>query len=179
MSTRATYLLSTDDWNNQMICFYIHSDGYPAGAAYYFWQMHLCKNNRSGYAGRFIRANGSAEFTICHESHDDTEYQYTIGEKGDLLALKRIDYSEEWRKIYHGPWYEFVNFYLDNDENRLYLFKLSDDLDRGAVMTLTEARSYVSEKMEYAKVALSKGWIGNAESAKQSAERVQSQIVKW
>lgn len=81
MSTRGTYLLAASQLNNHSICFYVHCDNYPEGAAYYFRQMHYFKNSRSHYAGKFFRANSNAEFTISHDSHWDTEYCYTLDAK--------------------------------------------------------------------------------------------------
>ena len=73
MSTRATYEIR-DGKNNHT--FYIHHDGYPAGAAVYFQRM--LKANGASLAERFIRGNDKAEFTVGHEAHGDTEWKYTL-----------------------------------------------------------------------------------------------------
>lgn len=117
MATRATYLISSD--YGKTMCFYIHYDGYPQGAARYFQNMLTCINPRSGYAGRFFRANELAEFTDSHEAHGDTEYRYTLikhnsslGEKLKLLVKYRESFeSEEWTTIFHGSLEDFIQEY--------------------------------------------------------------------
>ena len=141
MSTRATYLLPAGDIS-QPICFYIHYDGYLEGAAHYFYKMHQCKNKRSALAGRFFRANAYAEFTRSHETHGDTEYQYTINYQGILSVRQKESFNGEWRSIYEGLWYEFVNQYLTGAEH-LYAFKLSNYSERATIMTIAEAKTYV------------------------------------
>lgn len=73
MSTRATYEIK-DGANNHT--FYIHHDGYPAGAAVYIQRM--LRASGASLAERFIRGNEKAEFTVGHEAHGDTEWKYTI-----------------------------------------------------------------------------------------------------
>ena len=101
MSTRATYLLSTA-YDNDKICFYIHQDGYPAGAANYFHNMHQCKNARAGFAGRFFRANANAEFTPCHETDGDTEFRYTLNTQSVLRAWKKERANNQWNLFYQS-----------------------------------------------------------------------------
>lgn len=136
MSTRATYLIAASQEMNDSVCFYVHNDNYPEGAAHYFRQMHGYKNLRGHYAGRFFRANVNAEFTLSHDSHCDTEYRYTLNAKGQLKVLHR-ELRDKWVTIYKGPWYEFVNQQLP-DEETLSLFKTTKC--QKEVMTLTEAK---------------------------------------
>lgn len=173
MSTRATYLISSSNWDKLKICFYIHYDGYPEGAAEYFWNMHHNKNNRGGYAGRFIRSNDLAEFTLSHESHGDTEYRYTLSDKGELTALARNGFSDNWHQFYKGIWYEFVNKYI-SDKEKLYAFKISEISNENLVMTLTEAKKYIDDKIEEIKVALSKGW--NVSSLEKYTNHIKNQV---
>ncbi len=107
MSTRATYLFQATD-HAPSVCFYIHYDGYPDGAACYFRNMIACDNARGGMPARFIRANDLAEFTARHEAHGDTEYRYTLS--GDHLVAEHIT-SSKIVGFFAGPVYEFVNKY--------------------------------------------------------------------
>lgn len=105
MSTRATYLFQATD-HTPAVCFYIHYDGYPQGAACYFRKMIACDNSRGGMPARFIRANDLAEFTTRHEAHGDTEYRYTLS--GDHLVAEQVT-SSKIVGFFAGPVYEFVN----------------------------------------------------------------------
>jgi len=93
MSTRATYVIDGHG-------FYIHYDGYPEGAAGYFFNMikagagviesnpalkgDYLRDPRGGYGAHFLRGNVLAEFTEGHDTHGDTEYQYTMDGAGYL-----------------------------------------------------------------------------------------------
>lgn len=158
MSTRATYKLSTGR-DGRMICFYIHYDGYPEGAAEYFRAMQRCKHNRGGYAARFIRTNELAEFTSSHQAHGDTEYRYDLSHDGNLVAKKRIDFGKNWKTFYTGPWYDFINklsegeilYCLDEIPGiDLYLeminyLKPSPEHIRHVVVTVEEAEEIIKE----------------------------------
>lgn len=117
MSTRATYRFETKAgvpaYNNvPPVTFYIHHDGYPEGAAFYFWQMHHADSKGGHFAARFLKGNEGAEFTAGHDAHGDTEYRYTLtGET--LTAWKRYGYGdhETWQTFHVGPWFDFVNKY--------------------------------------------------------------------
>jgi len=112
MSTRATYQFTGD---NYKVTTYIHCDGYPEGAATYFWNMHHAQNSRGGWATQFIRANDTAEITSSHEGHGDTEYQYTLNEDGQFKAVKILrDWENETHTkevIFSGHYAEFINQY--------------------------------------------------------------------
>ncbi len=142
MSTRATYFLPAGNYSDQMVCFYIHSDGYPKGAADYFYKMHHCKNTRGGMAGRFFRANDNAEFTPWHEAHGDTEFQYTINIENELRILAKETIDNRWSVFYQGSWYHFVNKYLQESDH-LHLFQLSTGLEHETIMTIQEAEKWV------------------------------------
>ena len=79
MSTRATYSFE-HPYLDKPINFYIHCDNYPEGAAVYFYEMHINKQNVKGFLPEtFIKTNlGSVEFSNGHDFHGDTEYQYHI-----------------------------------------------------------------------------------------------------
>jgi hypothetical protein len=84
MSTRATYEIGGET-------FYIHYDGYPAGAAGYFANMieamtvpaksggiEAIESRRGGARFAFIRGNMLAEPTESHDAHGDTEYRWRL-----------------------------------------------------------------------------------------------------
>jgi len=110
MSTRATYQFIGGTLPAP-ITVYIHHDGYPEGAACYFWNMHECER-RLGHFERFLIANERAEVTDSHEAHGDTEYRYTL-EGDELTAWKRYGYGDgaTWQVFYVGAWWDFVNKY--------------------------------------------------------------------
>ena len=85
MSTRATYQI-------QDKTFYIHHDGYPSGAVECFANMInslLVKSELTDadYAEHFAATNERASEVPSHESHGDTEYQYTLSRKDDQLHM--------------------------------------------------------------------------------------------
>jgi len=105
MSTRATYKIGTTT-------FYIHHDGYPSGAAVYFWKMQRrqYQDGRGGIAEAFLRANERAEITLNHHRHFDTDYRYTI--EGNTLTVEErsgISSDPKFSVIFSGDWWEFVN----------------------------------------------------------------------
>ena len=91
MSTRATYEMDGHT-------FYIHHDGYPSGAAQYFSNAvnYKCAAPNATLADCFIRANERAELTGSHDTHGDTDYQYTITNRPDgrkQITVKRRRWS--------------------------------------------------------------------------------------
>lgn len=120
MSTRATYTIDGQH-------FYIHHDGYKAGAASYFSNMIDAMNphNPKGidyidaYAGRggapfaFIRGNGMAEPISSPHDHDDTEFDYVITTTSDgsmhLEAKQRPWDGGAWKVIFSGSLTDFIN----------------------------------------------------------------------
>ncbi len=146
MSTRATYLLPTGD-SSQQVCFYIHQDGHPAGAANYFYKMHQCKNVNGGLAERFIRANNQAELIHCHEAGTDTEFRYTLNHQGILRVFAKDRVNNQWRIFYEDAWYQFVNKYLEASQH-LHVFKLSKNVEHETLMTIEEAQRWVSAFMK-------------------------------
>ena len=90
MGTRATYQIEGK-------VFYIHWDGYPQGASFYFHHMiekyneiidKIGRTRNGGYAEAFLRGNDCAEFTSSHDAHGDTEWQYTL--EGDELTVAEL-----------------------------------------------------------------------------------------
>lgn len=96
MSTRATYkIVERTNKGTEVNTFYIHCDGYAAGAAEYFQHMLKFRNetlikmyeksyrperyiNNKSWASIFEIAIPSAEKTVSHDFHGDTEYQYSL-----------------------------------------------------------------------------------------------------
>lgn len=108
MTTRATYQFITKQ-NNSTV--YIHHDGYPLGAAIYFYNML----NRPTYSGdnlaEFIRANEYAEITESHQHHGDTNYQYTVTGTGYEATLKacKVYSRANPHEFYNGPLLYFID----------------------------------------------------------------------
>lgn len=119
MSTRATYRFEAGDvsprasgMRHAPVTLYIHHDGYPEGAAAYFWDMHHVESYDRTPLVCFIRANERAEVTDGHDAHGDTQYRYTL--RGSFLSVsKRYMGAGEsnWQGFYTGEWHEFVNQY--------------------------------------------------------------------
>jgi hypothetical protein len=116
MSTRGTYrILVKKDYENIDLCFYIHCDNYPEGAAGHFkkalaleWKY---QHNGKNFAKRFASIDGS-EFTKGHEEHGDTEYQYDITETREGINVKCFDV---WEKtiVFEGTMEEFIKKYTE------------------------------------------------------------------
>jgi len=101
MSTRATYQIND-------ITLYIHHDGYPEGAAHYF-RLALAYKEKipRGLAEAFIAVNDRAEITPCHDHHGDTEYRYTVNDKGITVERRRLS-NDTWHPTYTGTLADFV-----------------------------------------------------------------------
>lgn len=100
MSTRATYQFEAKHCTTTTI--YIHHDGYPEGAADYFYRL-LISDARGCMAVRMIRANGGAELTDGHDAHGDTVYRYNIigtGSEARISALRRKE-GTDGSKVHH------------------------------------------------------------------------------
>jgi len=149
MATRATYSFERD-FNEQTVTFYIHWDGYPEGAAMYFWNMHKNRHFKGGLADVFIKANPmSAEFTDNHEFHGDTEYRYYTNSDGNLVAKKREFHENKFIAFFEGHYAEFINTYnkflVEKDSDYETLFKINDSvrIKTGSVskyLTLSEVK---------------------------------------
>lgn len=106
MSTRATYQFETR--MGPKVTFYIHHDGYPSGAAFYFNNALESERNGQELAARFFRANPKAEFTAGHDAHGDTEYQYTVKLNGEITAISCASWEEE-KVVFSGPVQDFID----------------------------------------------------------------------
>ena len=97
MGTRATYTFVDKRLHGlkRPVHVYIHWDGYPDGAAMYFYNA-LCFDRSKGLLERFIAANEHAEFTDDPARHGDTEFHYELefqerGFPAQLLAYQYHD----------------------------------------------------------------------------------------
>lgn len=119
MGTRATYQFKDKEYGTPKTTVYIHWDGYPSGAASYFWAALNHENQRGGLATTFIRANDHAEITKSHDYHADTEWRYDVtgnGAKAVLKVSQRIydtdpDYlpqHDKWKGFYSGTLGDFI-----------------------------------------------------------------------
>lgn len=120
MSTRATYHFEDKDNWGPSVTIYIHYDGYPEGAASYFYRLLVCPNQRGCMATRMIRAVASAELTASHAAHGDTEFQYDVtgsGPGAKLVACERKHgfregVTERWSPFYTGTLTAFIDKYV-------------------------------------------------------------------
>lgn len=118
MGTRATYRIMAHNNYPEITC-YLHWDGYPQGACYYFGKM--LKKNSYGLVNSFIHAN-NAEITPSHKAHGDTEYRYDIypAEKQKDIrvhASKRYwghdNEPDTWRNFFSGSLIDFLQRYAE------------------------------------------------------------------
>lgn len=110
MSTRATYAFQIG--GRPAVTVYIHHDGYPNGAAFYFWNAHHNAGKCGHPLTRFLRANEGAEITGDHETHGDTEYRYTLRDDQLTAHKRRFDGdTPRWHVFFAGPLVEFINQY--------------------------------------------------------------------
>lgn len=113
MATRATYEFKHDTQGDRhkRATVYIHYDGYPIGAAYYFYNT-LCNPSHGDFATQFIRANDRAELTESHRSHGDTDYRYTLTGCGPAAMLEAYQRSMgenvKWMLFDSCPLHEFI-----------------------------------------------------------------------
>lgn len=115
MSTRATYGFIERKWKSTV---YIHWDGYPQGAACYFWKM-LVNPSKGNAATQFIRANDDAELTESHDCHGDTEFRYDLQGHGPdaILTCSAASFDSEdenrWRVFFFGTLSSFLDRHKD------------------------------------------------------------------
>lgn len=105
MSTRATYRFKGRGRWGVTTTIYVHYDGYPDGAAIYFYAT-LCNPSKGSFATQFIRAVEHAEITHSHDCHGDTEYKYDIDDTvlqngAEQVACYKRDWSDDdqWRLV--------------------------------------------------------------------------------
>lgn len=163
MSTRATYQIDNK-------YFYIHYDGYPSGAATYFYATLTFDNKRGGLAEQFLRANDLAEFTGSHEIHGDSEYRYTLEGSGYLKAEERIDFSDQWKAFYLGDVAEFINKYSEEVSNNT-LPKIVKSSQYG-YMSLDQLTDKLYSLLNRGRELRLKGHTGNASSSYGEAWKV-------
>jgi len=115
MSTRATYKFINQNALQEEQTFYIHHDGYPEGAIMYFFNMLDEDNQCGGLASRFFRANDRAEPTKNHKYHGDTEFCYTLTNKGQSgwdIYVEEVyweDGERSFKGLYRGKFSNWIN----------------------------------------------------------------------
>ena len=168
MSTRATYHFKPDGEYAHLeptTTIYIHYDGYPEGAAMYFYAL-LIHPSKGDAATQFIRANGQAELTLSHEVHGDTVYRYTLighGPQATLLAQKAMFENEHdfgpWRKIFGGPVCEFIDQHTEMIEDYTPFRKVHRNYGYGQWLNLDTARLQL--EAEYGVLRTLRVWSAN------------------
>lgn len=151
MATRATY--SFNQLNSKKKTFvYIHWDGYPEGAATYFYNT-IIRPSKGCFATQFIRANDNAELTLDHNSHSDTSFNYDIvgnDLNAEITAYSikyGVDFLESSRYkqcIFSGKLHEFItknNNLIENFEE----FKEYKRYGKSCMMNLTIAKRYLKQ----------------------------------
>ncbi len=173
MSTRATYQFIGDAYKGK-ITLYVHHDGYEDGASAYFYAM-VKAGGVSPEA--FIRANLGAEITGGHDSHADTEFRYTVSTKRDELATVSIQASrcdDKWASRGSLPLADFINAHrrqiedaTDTNASQPLVVTLGS-----SVITAGAALKRVGEHITEACRCFAFGWIGNAGSSLDMANRL-------
>jgi len=95
MSTRATYTIHNIELRPQT--YYIHHDGYEAGAKMYFQEMVDYKGPGTNQ-DKFIKANEGATFTEGRNVHGDTEYHYNLS-SDDQITIQQPIFKQEQPRI--------------------------------------------------------------------------------
>ena len=134
MSTRATYLFKGGEYRPD-VCIYIHHDGYPEGAAHYFWNAFKASSGHLS-AEDMIRGNERAEFTESHDLHGDTEYRYTLDGlelqvEGRQTLIEFGSYPDGWRTEFTGKWWDFVNKHAESEHWPIEDFEPIKGVDLG------------------------------------------------
>jgi len=125
MSTRATYRFQETpsgissrptSSNRNSTTIYIRHDGYPLGAAIYFYSL-LMKPSKGCLATQFIRANEGAEITEGHEVHGDTQFMYDVTGTGPGAELKMISigYDSKGKRIKRPGFVGTLTQFIDQE----------------------------------------------------------------
>ena len=149
MATRATYSFE-QEFSKKVLTIYIHWDGYPAGAAIYFWNMYKHLHVKGKLAEAFVKGNPmNTEFTKSHDWHEDTEYRYYMDQEGFLIAQSIKPFTgDNIKTIFSGHYAEFINQYDEilvkhNKEfERLHLLSdAAQAISYCSYLTLTEVKA--------------------------------------
>lgn len=166
MSTRATYEFKGKKWI-PTITMYIHCDGYPEYACEYFYEA-LKIESKGSFADAFHRANNGAEFTLSHDAHGDTEYQYDIDGE-NIKAYKIYDWSKKEIGNTHEGFYLFFDGTVVD-----FIKKYKEDHDIVSVnyydntfeLPLDAAKRFISNSYNYIDRWVDDGqYIGNLSSS--------------
>lgn len=110
MSTRATYNFKYKNRKGSN-CIYIRDDGYPEGAAAYFYETLIKPNLRGNFATQFFLTNEKAELTLGHDFPLNTQFRYDITGSGPeaKIVCKKFVKLYNWKVIFKGPLYKFID----------------------------------------------------------------------
>lgn len=180
MSTRATYQFISRA--HATVTLYVHHDGYPEGAAFYFWLMHHSDSHDRSMAARFLRANPRAEFTRSHEAHGDTEYRYTL-EEGQLTASARLR-DQSWAPFCYGPYWHLINRYPQSIPNFEPLRQISEErygdgaaLAFSRIQIVTQLCAHEAYAEQYAQAHPT--MVGNIGSINSDVERWRKKLAAY
>lgn len=186
MSTRATYEFKPANEWSETVTMYIHCDGYPEGAASYFYKMLALASRKDskyawkseiagGLAEAFMIANPSqAKFHPGRDTQDDTEFHYIIDPRGKSLEIQeRAGFAGgQWKTVKRCSLLEFIEKNLSPDwvDDYSPLIKVGDD-----ILTLNYAKLRAVEELAAAvKFDQSnpnyQGHLKNAEAYQQAVE---------
>lgn len=178
MATRATYYIESP---LGQATFYIHWDGYPEGAAFYFWNMHHHVGEQGSYADAFHRANDQAEITGNRDTHGDTEYHYELLRCGSLRMMAK-NRDRQWHTL--GLWKhysEFINEYggpmIENFEA---IHAVPGYYGRTEYMTASQLRARAQQAAKKAGDYAAKfpQFTGNIQSLAQEAQRLACELER-
>lgn len=134
MSTRANYIFKSG--RKTLAIFYIHHDGYPAGAADYFQNALLLGDGVINSPDLFLRANQKCEIS---DIHGDIEYVYEFDIKTQMINCYNVSFTDNYKMLKSlyckEDIYSFINkhftvFALDNTLHE-YMRKFSYKGEKG------------------------------------------------
>lgn len=177
MSTRATYHFKATSNQTAPITFYIHHDGYPAGAAHYAASMLALDNQRGGWACMFLRANDGAEITSGHDDHGDTEFRYDFNQAKQTVRAWKVSAD---RTFDNRPFIdlgefdicEFIAKHAEWESTPREFAKCN-----GRYVTKEKALAYVRDRLAYAQAAYFQGWTGNSAGALDEVRRHDALLI--
>jgi hypothetical protein len=153
MSTRATYQFDGYESGHD-VTVYIHHDGYPTGAAVYFYDTLMNCKGQGNMATRFIRTNSKAEITADHEYHGDTDYRYTVhgdGPDAEILVYQCCWDDDDKRvqpvQIFSGRLWDFMHENSKHIENYEPFRRIKAQYaDKMLLMNLTMAQQSLNNE---------------------------------
>jgi len=146
MSTRATY--GFKDGRNFETFIYIHHDGYPCGAARYFYDAIMNPSN-GNFATQFIRANHGAELTRHHDQHGDTAYKYNVTGHGPMATIEAYDVLKKSTCFFSGTLHEFIKDYNGDIKDYHPFIEVKFPYSNTVVMNLPMAKQLLQHPISH------------------------------